>query len=116
MAWPERQTIQFAENLDPTNRPLHGRIVVDFFQGTERQICFGSCEVIEFAFGCRGQHPNRIASIKRKYLRPWIAEPLCGHQPKRSGFARTGGSNDQRVAEVRNMQIKSERSSSACSR
>jgi hypothetical protein len=79
----ELQTIQLAQNLNPSDRPLHIRLTIDVPQRTEGKIRFRTCQVVKRAARGFGEHPDRVSAVKRENLCPWIPEPLSSDQTER---------------------------------
>ena len=104
----ELQAVQFAEDLDPAHCPLNIRVVVDVAQRAKRQIRFRAGQIVELAARSLREHPDGIAAVKSEDLGAWISEPLGRDQTERGRLAGSGRPDNQRVAEVGDMQIEAE--------
>src|SRR5271170_7525363 len=64
MLGAELQTVQFAENFDPSHRPLNVRLTIDIFQWAECEIRLRSSQIVKRATRGFGEHPDGVAAIK----------------------------------------------------
>ena len=82
MAGPELQTVQLAQDFDPSDRPLQVGVIVDASQRAERQFGLRAGKIVEFSPDGPGQHPDGVAAIEGEDLGTRIPEPLCSNQPE----------------------------------
>ena len=99
-------------SIHPTAQVEIG-IVIDVAQRAKRQIGLRAGKVIELPAQRLRQHPDRVAAVESENLCARIAEPLRRDQSERRRFAGAGRPDDQRVAEIGNMQVEAERGRAA---
>jgi hypothetical protein len=103
------ESVQLTKNLNPSNRPRGIGFLVDVAERAKGKVRLRPGQIVEFTAGRLSKHPNGIAPIERENLRSGIAEPLRRNQTEGSRFASTRGPHDECVAEIRNVQVESER-------
>src|ERR1700761_6091068 len=96
----EFESVQFAQNFDPPHRPLNVVFGIDILERAKSKVSVGSGEIVEFATGSGGKHPDGIASVKCEDLRAGIPKPLCGDKSECCRFARSRWTDNQRVTEI----------------
>ncbi len=101
------------EGFDPFRRPGLFDIFVDPRQGLQSHGLFRvfrerAAEIMPVAAHGERRRPDRAAEIEGENLRAGIAAKLQGHQSQQHAFAGAGRPDDQRVADVADMQRETE--------
>ena len=100
--------LQRNERLQPLLRPQPFGRHVDLRKRRERRSGIGADLVVRSA-ARRAEHVERVAFVEREDVRARITELLREQKRKQRRFAAAGRSDDQRVADVADVQVQTKR-------
>ena len=104
----DRDALQRNERLQPLLRPQPLGRHIDLRKRRERRPGIGADLVVR-ATARGAEHVERVAFVEREDVRAGIAELLREQECKQRRFAAAGRSDDQRMADVADVQVQTKR-------
>ena len=102
--------LQGDHRLQPLRGPGSLGRLVERGEGLESQgVGAASGQVVVLSARGRRQHPHRVAHVEYEHLRVRVAAELRGEEAQEHRFAGAGGAEDERVADVRVMEVEPKR-------